>query len=92
MTDFVRGERSDSHKVVMLGELILRKPRLLHRSTLRTVRDLFSETNLVSSSPVIRLTALPAMLISRDCRFGQENARHASIVASTSLYQMSKGT
>jgi hypothetical protein len=38
--------------------------------------------------PVILLTALLAMLISRVCKLGQENAIHASIVASTSLQKL----
>ena len=50
LTDFVREERSDSQRVERLVEFILRKPRPLQRSTLRTVRDFFSEINLVSSS------------------------------------------
>lgn len=50
LTDFVREERSDSQRVERLVEFILRKPRPLQQSTLRTVRDFFSEINLVSSS------------------------------------------
>jgi hypothetical protein len=50
MTDFEREERSDSQSVERLEELILRKLRLLQPSNLRTERDRFSETNLVSSS------------------------------------------
>lgn len=63
------------------------------RKCMETVKEPFYEIYHYEcwAYPVIRLTALSAMLISRDCKFGQENARHASIVASTSLQQMSEG-
>lgn len=85
MTDFEREQRSDSQRTSRLEELRLIKPRLEQPPIFRDERECFSETSRLSSSPVILLTALSAMVISRVSKLEQENARHDSIVASTSL-------